>query len=206
MLDWFTTEKILFNRWRGHPALRGLDDYRRCATYELLYVGISREEDSFTRLVDRAHEKRVRILSNESPLASGARITDETMLFFFDVDPIRIHTLNTASDAGDLEEFLNPTFNKNRIIADAEKAFTNVLQTRYNTIKYANYPRGLDGLHVEGLDRYGYIIDEDLTFRTATTTIRGCHNALVHTDDPPDMIFIANGAVTIVRADGGSAG
>lgn len=87
---------------------------------------------------------------------------------------------------------LNPTIDKKRIVADAEKAFTNVLQTKYNTIRYAKYPRGEDGLHGEGLDRYGYVIDEDLTFRTTTTTIRGCHKALERDAlEALDMIFIS---------------
>lgn len=202
VLDWFTTEKILFNRGRGHPELHGLDDYRKCATYELLYVGISLEDDSFTRLVERAHEKRVRILSNESPIADGSRVTDEIVLFFFAVEPLRIHVLEDAEDDAELEEMFNPTIDNKRIVADAEKAFTNVLQTKYNIIRYAKYPRGGDGLHGEGLDRYGYVIDEDLTFQTATTSIRGCHKALERDAiEAVDMIFISGDNVTLVRSD-----
>jgi hypothetical protein len=202
VLDWFTTEKILFNKWREHPELHGLDEYRACATYELLYVGISLEDDSFTRLVERAHEKRVRILSNETPLAAGSRVTDETVLFFFDVEPLRIHVLENAEDEAEIEEMFNPTLDKKRMVADAEKAFTNVLQTKYNTIRYAKYPRGEDGLHGEGLDRYGYVIDEDITFKTAKTTIRGCHKALERDAvEAVDMIFISEDTVTLVRSD-----
>jgi hypothetical protein len=202
VLDWFTTEKILFDRWRGHPDIHGLDDFRMCATYELLYVGISLEEDSFTRLVERAHEKRVRILSNESPIASGARVTDEVVLFFFAVEPLRIHVLEDAEDDHELQEMLVPTLDKKRIVADAEKAFTNVLQTKYNAIRYARYPHGEDGLHGEGLDRYAYVIDEDITFQTATTSIRGCYNVLgAGTNLGADMIFISGDQVTLVRCD-----
>lgn len=202
VLDWFTTEKILFNKWRAHPELHGLDDYRKAATYELLYVGISKEDDSFTRLVERAHEKRIRILSNESPIAEGARVTDEVVLFFFAIEPLRIHVLEDATDEAELREMLSPTFPEKRMIADAEKAFTNVLQTQYNTVRYANYPRGGDGLYSEGLDSYGYVIGEDLTFRTTTTNIRGCHKALEPaSSQPTDMIFIEGDKVTLVRSD-----
>lgn len=197
VLDWFTVEKLLFNRWRGHPDVRGLDDYRRFATYELLYVGISKEDDSFTRLVERAHEKRVRILSNERPVAPGARVSDELVFFFFEIEPLQIHIVEDEDELGSM---LDVTFDKRRIIADAEKAFTSVLQTKYNTIRFANYPRGGDGLHGQGLDRYGYVIDEDITFTSGGATIRGGYRSGVGRPHA-DMIFICDGTVDVVRFD-----
>jgi len=77
VIDWFTTEKIIFDKCHGHPALRGLDDYRKFTIYFLHYVGISKKEDSLTRLLVRPHDKRLRVLSNEKVKTYGSRLTDE---------------------------------------------------------------------------------------------------------------------------------
>lgn len=208
VLDWFTAEKILYDRWRGHPAVHGLNDYRSFATYDLLYVGISQEEGSFTRLVDHAHEKRVRILSNERPRAPNARVSDELIFFFFDVEPLRFHMLEDPSNAEEMLEMLAPNMDKRRMIADAEKAFTRVLRSQYNTIKYDRYPRGSDGLYDQGIDRYSFVIDEDITLKTSTATIRGAYGVyglgadgrLPGPESPrvADAIFVEGDSVELV--------
>ncbi len=204
ILDWFTTEKILYDKWNGHPELDGLDAFRSFATYELLYVGISKEEDSFTRLVERAHEKRVRILSNEMPLAPGARVTDEIIFFFFEIDPIMIRVLD-LKHAHEITSWLKPEFDKKRMIADAEKAFTSVMQTKYNTIKFSQYPEGGDGLYGQGIDRYGYIIAEDVTFTSNGAKIRGSRRSLQSNisgvGPDVDMILIDGDSVDLVSSD-----
>jgi hypothetical protein len=199
IIGWFTTEKTLYDKWRGHPEIGGLDDYRAFATYQLLYVGMSQEQYSFARLVGGAHEARVRILSNETPLAPGARVTDEVFLFFFEVEPLRITVVERDSE---IDGMFSGTIPRGPIIADAEKAFTRIVQSSYNAIRYNRYPRGEDGLYGEGLDGYGYVIDEDLTFTTETATIRGRRGVL----EPPDkkdadMIFVEGDSVNLVRAE-----
>ena len=88
VIDWFTTEKILFDKWRCHPAICGPVNYNDFTKYYLHYVGISKKEDSLTRLVVKPHDKRIRILSNENPECHGARVTDEVLLFFFRIEPL----------------------------------------------------------------------------------------------------------------------
>ena len=208
VLDWFTAEKILYDRWRGHPAVHGLDDYRSFATYDMLYVGISQEEDSFTRLVDHAHEKRVRILSNERAKAPNARLSDELIFFFFDVEPLRVHVVEDPSSLKEISEMVAPKMDKRRMIADAEKAFARVLRSQYNTIKYDRYPRGSDGLYGQGIDRYSFVIDEDITLKTPTATIRGAYGVygpgadgrLPRPESPrvADAIFVEGDSVEFV--------
>ncbi len=200
VFDWFSTEALLYMRSRSHPAMRGLDRYREFARYELLYTGISKDEDAFTRLVLRPHEKRVRILSNEHPLGAGSRVTDEMFLLFFQVKPILVQTFVNDDD---VEQVFGdkPTMQTARVVADAEKAFTSIMQCQYNTIRFKNYPAGRDGLHGSGLWRYGYAIDEDITLVTKDATIRGARAEGVPVSNEADGIFIEGDAVELLTPD-----
>src|SRR6266542_4551077 len=120
---------------RGMPGLYGLEKRRELATYELLYVGMSKVEDAFDRLLHKPHDKRLRILANEQQKSPGARVTDETYLLFFTTDVLRIHTF--ALDTDFYAEFATPPdLHDPRIVADAEKAFVRFIDGRYNTVKY----------------------------------------------------------------------
>lgn len=174
IVDWFTTEKLLFDRSRQRLGISGLDDYRELMTYYLHYVGISKKEDSLMRLVIRPHDNRLRILSNESPLNSGSRVTDEIILFFFEIDTLQI---NIVSEKLDIDTFVREmgiiTGTKIEIISDAEKAFIKVMQTNYNKVDYDSYPDSTDGLAKYSLDRYGFSINESITFVTDSIEIVG---------------------------------
>src|SRR4051794_37952884 len=61
--EWFTVDKLIYDRGRGLPGLSGLNRWREFATYELLYVGIAKTADTFERLFEGAHHARQRILS-----------------------------------------------------------------------------------------------------------------------------------------------
>ena len=188
VIDWFTTEKILYDVWNKHPATKGFTNFREFTKYYLHYVGISNKEDSLSRLVIKPHDKRLRILSNESPQAYSARVTDEIVLFFFRVDPLLIQQIDSDED---INEFVDGiSFDRSNIIADAEKAFVYVLDSKYNAIKYRQYPKGKDGLYNSGLRRYGYTIAEDITFITDTGSISGCFAPEGHIADKSDFILV----------------
>jgi len=195
VIDWFTTEKLLFDRWTGHPAIGGLTSYRKFTKYYLHYVGISKKEDSLTRLVVKPHDKRLRILSNESPECSGSRVTDETVLFFFRVAPLRIITIESDEE---INELVNGTiFDNQRIIADAEKAFVHILESKYNTIRFSEYPKGKDGLYDTGLTRYGYVIGEDISFVTDYQDIIGSYTSDEKLPENADLILIEGDQVSL---------
>lgn len=197
VIAWFTTEKILYDMWNGHPAIKGFANLRDFTKYYLHYVGISNKEDSLSRLVIKPHDKRLRILSNESPHAYSSRVTDEIILFFFRVEPFLIHRLDSYKD---IDEFAHGTsFDHSKIIADAEKAFVYVLNSKYNAIKYKQYPRGKDGLYNSGLKRYGYTIAEDITFITDTESISGCFAPEGHIADKSDLILIEGDEVVFYK-------
>jgi hypothetical protein len=200
LLQWFTTEKLLFDRWQGMPGLYGLEKRRELATYELLYVGISKVEDAFERLLCQPHDKRLRILANEPQKSPGARVTDETYLLFFKTDVLRIHTF--APDTDFEGEFASPPdLHDPRIVADAEKAFVHFIDGRYNIVKYRQYPRGADGLFGTELQRYVYVIAEDLTLRGAAGTIRGAYHPELPNANGADAIFIDRETATLLTAE-----
>jgi len=199
VIDWFTTEKILFDKYHGHPALSGLTDYMNFTKYFLHYVGISKKEDSLTRLVVRPHDKRLRVLSNEETKNYGSRLTDEIVLLFFTVNPLQITQIETDEEVSELvngvEIDLIP------IIADAEKAYVKILNSEYNTVKYDGYPKGSDGLYDSGLRRYGYLIGEDISIITETETIEGKYiSDTVGWPSTQDFIFIHGDEVTFIKA------
>lgn len=172
ILDWFTTEKITYDRSRKKPFIHGLDKYKDFLKYDLHYIGISKSEDSLRRLVIKPHDKRLRILSNEHPLGIGSRVTDEIILFFF-----RITTLEIRTEIEKNLDLLNdPVIDEEKIIADAEKAFIKVMNTEYNAQKYDSYPNSMDGLFETGVDRLVYLLNEDITYLTVDNNITGEYN------------------------------
>lgn len=188
---WATTDKLLYDVWRKRIGITGLPSVLPFTRFDLYYVGISKENDSFSRLFDTGHKNRLRILSNETQYSPTARLTDEIYIFLFDVEDLGIKTLSI--DDFDFPEPLN----KKQLIADAEKAFINVLDCKYNEIKYKEYPAGADGLSNAGLTRYGYVIDEDITFASLKGIIRGVHDSILVRDRHPDLIFIEGDSLTV---------
>ena len=185
----------MFDRWTGHPAIVGLTDYRKFTEYYLHYVGISKKEDSLTRLVVKPHDKRLRILSNENPECYGSRVTDETVLFFFKVEPLRIITVESDED---IDEVVYGTiFDNQQIFADAEKAFVHILESKYNTIRFSEYPKGKDGLYNSGLKRYRYVIGEDISFVTDSQDIWGSYISEKKLPENADLILVEGDQVTL---------
>ena len=192
-----TTEKVLFDMWHGHPAIKSFANFREFCRYYLHYVGISKKEDSLSRLVIKPHDKRLRILSNESPQRFSSRVTDEIIIFFFRVEPLLIHQIETEKDIAELVS--GYSFDNIKIIADAEKAFIRILDSKYNKIKYKQYPKGKDGLYNSGLTRYGYTIAEDITFITDTEKISGCYAPEGCIADKSDCILIEGDTVDLFK-------
>jgi len=176
ILEWYTTEKMVTDRSFEHQHLEGLNDYKVFTCYNLHYIGISKKEDSLKRLVIKPHDKRLRILSNEHPLAYGSRLTDEMILFFFTVDSLEIKQHKLGDDCSEFS--LNELEDRIRIIADAEKAFVKILDTQYNEVKFNQYPISDDGLYNSSVERYSYSINNDLTFITPNNIIRGKRNVV----------------------------
>lgn len=171
VIAWFTTEKILWDKWHKHPAITGLDKVELFSRFYLHYVGISKKDDSLTRLVVKPHDKRLRILSNEYNMSNNSRLTDEIILLFFKIEDLKIQTWEIGDNYSDFIERME--VEKELVIADAEKAFIKILNSKYNAQKYENYPKGKDGLYNQGFDGYGYLLGEPFILITNDTQIKG---------------------------------
>lgn len=113
------------------PVVRNLLPY---------YVGIATKGDSFQRLIERAHEKRLSILTNESQIKPTARLSDEIILFLFDSVPLLIRSFSLEED---FSEFGSPPpYGSNQPNIDAEKAllFSWIRSTTRSSIRSS--PKG----------------------------------------------------------------
>lgn len=196
VLEWFTTEKLIWDRSRGREGIDCFDRHREAATYDLLYVGIAKVGDSFDRLIAHGHKARMDILANEPQRFPGARVTDEIYLFMFEVQPLIMTTFELDHDFQD--DDLSGAYNQKAIVADAEKAFVSLLKPEYNVVKFASYPRGADGLYRSDYVRYGYVISECFSFNTPHGRIRGSRDAATGfiTNDA-DSIFVEGDTVKL---------
>jgi len=198
LLDWLTTDKILYDKSKGFNHINGLDKYRDFFKYYLHYVGISKRENSLKRLVIKPHDKRLRILSNEHPLNTSSRVTDEIVLFFFRIKSLEIMQYLNEDD---FEEFgKNELEDYTKIISDAEKAFVKIMDTNYNEVKFNDYPFSTDGLFGTSVEKHTFSIGEDIEFITDKTTIRGARQRY-----PPqregDFIAVSKENVELIKVD-----
>ena len=196
----YSPDSMLWWKSRSRPGLSGLARARELSTFDLLYVGIAKEGDSYSRLIERGHKQRAQILAKELPRVPGARVADETYLFFFEVSPTIVRTFDPAIEINDGD--LDQTAPLKRYVADAEKAFVTLLQPGYNKTLYKSYPRGSDGLYGEGLARYGYAVAEEIILNTPNGQICGARAPFVDLpwSNRADTIFIEGDVVQLLKA------
>lgn len=195
VIEWFTTDAMLFSRARNRAGIYGLDNHRELLKFELFYVGIAKKGDSFDRLIKNGHSKRVAILSNEPQKHPQSRVTDETYLFLFSLETTGFQTFETAEDLEDFGLFSNVPSKK--VVADAEKAFVKLLDPQYNVTKYAQYPKSTDGLYGSGLTRYGYVLGESMIFHTGSATLKGAYGTMLGFSNEADSIFVEGDKVEL---------
>lgn len=189
---WLTPDSVYWHVARGNPYLEGFTRHDLVCDYDLLYVGIAKQQDSYQRLIKNAHHGRLRVLSEERSRKPGAHPSDEIILFLFDIEPFGIQTMTAEDDDHELFQGAAP----DRVIADAEKAFVSLLDPHYNVTKFQNYPKGDDGLYGSGLNNYGYILNENFRFNTATALFKGFWSE-VGFDNRQDSIFVEGDQVEL---------
>lgn len=195
VLTWFTPDILLYLMWRRKIDVKVEEefDFRVFTNFELYYVGISKENDSLTRLFNNAHKGRLSILTNGHPKTFGSRISDELVIFMFEHDYFNINVLSTIEE---VEQEYSYISEEKLVIADAEKAFINLLNTKFNKVKYNQFPKGEDGLYSEGLKNYIYTIKEDISFYTDDIQFNGIFNEAADSD----FIFVEGDVAKIVKA------
>ncbi|WP_374497317.1 hypothetical protein [Vogesella indigofera] len=192
-----TPDDILMRRGRKQFLVDGFDNYREISTYDLLYVGIAKEnQDSYSRLIAKGHKARMDILAAEPQRSPGARVSDETYLLLFKIEPLVITTFGSDSEFDD--DDINFSYDYHRIVADAEKAVISVFKPKYNNQLYINYPKGTDGLYKQGFNAYTYALAEGFAFNTLYGTFKGARSTeelLVSND--ADFICVSDDVVTL---------
>lgn len=200
VIHWLTPDRLFMFFSHDRIEVEGLENYRIFTTLTLHYVGLSKKHNSFSRLFATAHANRCTILGNESQLTPTARLTDEIMIFMFNVEDMQIHAFS-VEDMTEDDSFLDvPKLSAEKLAADAEKAIIKILKSEYNIQKYENYPQGVDGLFDSGLTSYCFYINECYTFSTDTASIKG---ARLYDFDPagqPDFIGIKGDKVELIKA------
>lgn len=194
LIEAFTPDSVLMRRGRKECLIGGLDSYLDLATYDLLYVGIAKKGDTYDRLFANGHLARMRILANEPQRFPGARVSDETYLFAFKVEPLLIRVFGPDSEFEDGD--LDFSYDSKKLVADAEKAMVSLLKPEYNNTLYPNYPKGKDGLYGTGLTAYSYAISEGMAFRTAYGTIKGGREREITVSNEADFIMVKGNDVT----------
>lgn len=190
VLYWATPDKILYDAIMLNIKLEAenIRDIETLQVFELLYVGISKKNDSFNRLFNKPHHGRLNILSNEYTKEKGARMTDELTVLLFEIKWFNINSIT--------EDFIY-TDDEEAIIADAEKAFVSMLDTKYNEIKFKNYPKGGDGLYDKGLQGYIYGINYDIKLVTKAGEFIGKYGRCFERD----CIYVQGDDVEILKVD-----
>lgn len=190
----YIPDDILMRRGRKEDLIGGFDSYLELAIYDLLYVGIAKKGDTYDRLFAKGHKARMEILANEPQRFPGARVSDETYLFPFKVEPLLMRVFGVDSEIED--EDMDFSYDSKRLVADAEKAMVSLLKPEYNSTLYPNYPKGKDGLYGTGLSAYSYAISEGMAFRTAYGTIKGGRERQLTMSNEADFIMVKGDEVT----------
>lgn len=194
ILYWATPDKILYDAITMRIALdmENNEDIKRLQEFELLYVGISKKNDSFSRLFENAHHGRLNILSNEHTKDKMARMTDELMILLFEVKWFNINTIVSEQD---IENMFKYTDDEEAIVADAEKAFVSMFDSKYNEIKFKEYPKSTDGLYDKGLKGYLFSINYDIKLYTDKADFIGRFDNLDR-----DGILVRDDEVLVLKA------
>ncbi|MCH7225045.1 hypothetical protein [Haloferula sp. A504] len=192
---WCTPNTLLTEWFNDLVELNGIESPWELMRFRMHYVGISKENDSFQRLFGTGHKARTSILTNERQITPEARVSDELVLFMFQVEPSTFETCITEEDIESM--WLEPGQfpDQQTYAADAEKALVNIMDSKYNEKKYPNYPKGIDGLYGKGLDRYGFHFEELVEFVTDKCSIRG---GKPFGDEEPDLILVEGDEVELV--------
>lgn len=193
---WLTPDSVYWNKARGCDYLEGFRKHEIVCDYDLLYVGIAKEQDSYQRLIKNAHHGRLRVLSEEQARKPGAHPSDEVILFLFEIEPLGLQQIGPEDD--DFELFGGAHWKK--VVADAEKAFVKLLDPSYNVVKFQNYPKGDDGLYGQGIDNYAYCLNENMRFRTANAMFKGAFSEQKF-DNRQDTIMVEGDSVELHVAD-----
>lgn len=140
-------------------------------------------------MFENAHHGRLKILSNETQKEKESRLTDELMILMFNIS---YYNINTVEDIKDFDYYID---DDRLVIADAEKAFVKLMNTKYNEVKYEKYPYSKDGLYTTELDRYLYSINEEIVIYTDEVEFSGAYGL----DKIKDVVVVEGDRAEIIK-------
>jgi len=191
----FSPDDLLWRKGRREALIGGLDNHLELSTFDLLYVGKAPRTDSYDRLLKKGHHARQRILSDEPQRYPGSRVSDEIYLFLFRVEPTIIRSWREEDEIEDDDVILS--YNNDRLVSDAEKAFISLLKPEYNTEKYSKYPENMGGIYHDGYTGYTYSLSDGLRFRTAYGSMKGARDLGQLTSNDADFISVKGNSVRL---------
>lgn len=172
IIYWCTPDKLAYDLTKFSNC--GNSSYiRELLTYELLYVGISKQRDSLSRL-SKEHQGRLKILSQEKSITPGDSLSDGMIILLFDVKSIRINVVDDPKNFNFEANY--ESLEKIRIISDVEKIFIKLLDPKYNMQKYSGYPQSKDGLFNLDIDGAMYVLSEMIELKVGGLTFSGNSN------------------------------
>jgi hypothetical protein len=194
---WYTPDALLY--WKAHGDLRvsGIADFRPFTRYRLLHVGVSATRDSFECLLRAAHQASAQVLPSERLLTSEASPAVELLLFVFAAEPTQKSMTRFGADSAQLGSELSTE--DMQVIADAERAFTKLLEGKSKDERLASLARGRKPFDHAPLNRDFYLIDENIEFLTRHTYFRGAHENGLPWSEDCDIIHVEGGGAVIAR-------
>jgi hypothetical protein len=181
LICWYTPDFVLTAKGHKESNIQGLEKLYSFVDFELLYVGISKKQDSLRRLMLKSHKTLQDILINERPSKNGANLVDEIVILFCGIKDL---FLGEVASEKDILKLLQGEHTKpNKIVADAEKALVSIFKPKYNNIQFSKYPAGADGLSDVGIDGHSFVFGEDLNLYTSSSSMRGAHDWVTEAHD-----------------------
>lgn len=196
----YTPEAICQLKSKRAIFLHGFDNYKDFCNYELLYVGESVDQNTWNRIASSqsSHHKKSVILTDEKVIDNSSSIGEEIYLFPFKVSKIEhLNALMPGMSRKEVDRIVKISMMSEqqrhdfyiKTTLDAEKAYAHSLKTKYNKTTFKKYPFSTNGLHDENLNRYCFVIKEDLHFSTQFAEINGSTDIY---DGNTDTIMIDN--------------
>lgn len=192
---------LLMEAWRKDHDVFFDGNVREFATYRLLYIGMS-DNGAYQRLINSPHHARLAILTNEWQIRAEARVSDELYFFLFEIEPLQIQMWGPEDEITDeqVQRLFAPDMGlpQTNLVCDVEKAFIRMLDTKYNDVKYTNYPRVEGGVFDLGFDSYAYVIAEDITFEVQGQRVDGGYQYGLPSSNEADIVMVRGDDVSLI--------
>jgi hypothetical protein len=177
-IGWISPENFIQNYINNTIEANITGPINEFIKYKVHYVGKATEQKIWKRLT--GHSTLQDILSLEYPLHFGTLPTHEIAILFFKFkESIGFHQIgpNDKITTDVIDTLLGNNQPSPKVISlDAEKAFINAMQPKYNKEFYKSYPVSKDGLHKYNYDSYSFKIHSPIVLQYDGGTINGAPN------------------------------